>query len=118
MPIKTSSTQNLTDLERVTLQLQQVNPNEMIKVIMQDQKKYEFEYLSHTQDTLTAILHHKLPHNSYMVNQIEMKLALSTMSEVKAEKVNYLLSIGAPAALLFGAGLIFINNLSFGGLSW
>jgi hypothetical protein len=113
MPIKTTSTPDLTDLERVTLQLQQVNPNDMIMVIAQDQKKHKFEYLSHTQDTLTAILHHKIPHNSYMVNKIEMKMALNTMSEVKVEKINYPLSIGVPAAILIGGVVIFINNATF-----
>jgi hypothetical protein len=112
--VNTPSSNAQTTLGQVIYQLDQVEPNEMILVTTHDQKKYEFEYLSHTQDTLKGILYHKL-HNSHKVVEMEMKLSLNTITQVKTEKINYILSIGGPAMLLAGAVHIATARLFF---SW
>lgn len=109
-PIKINGDANQTDLEYVNSQLQQVNLNEMIMVVMKDKKKHDFEYLSHTKDTLSGILHHSQANKPNLVNEVEMTIPISSISEIKSEQINYLLSIGMPVGLTVAAVIIFMRS--------
>jgi len=108
--INTSKSNAETSLEQVVYQLEQVEPNEMIKVTTLDQKKYEFEYLSHTQDTLKGILYYRLPGTSPVHSKVDTKLALNKVKTVKNKRTNYFVSIGVPIITLVGGLYIWASS--------
>ncbi|NVJ87322.1 MAG: hypothetical protein HWE15_13510 [Algoriphagus sp.] len=100
---KTIQTQEtLSQQKKLELQLDQVNEHEKIKVLLQNGKEYELEYLSHSRDIVYTNRIQTASEKKENTTKTPFEVPLDQLVTLKVLRTNYLISIGIPAALLIG----------------
>lgn len=100
---KTTQTQeSLSQQENLELQLDQVKEQEKIKVLLQNGKEYELEYLSHSRGIVYTNQIQTASEKKEKVAKTPFEVNLDQVVSLKVLRTNYLISIGIPSALLIG----------------
>ncbi|TFV97482.1 hypothetical protein E4S40_02165 [Algoriphagus kandeliae] len=98
----TETQQSLSEQEKLELQLDQVKEHETIKVLLQNGKEYELEYLSHSREVLYANLIQTVSEKKQKTAKTPFEIPLDQLETFKVLRTNYLISIGIPASILMG----------------
>lgn len=108
---------DLTKKENLVKQLNQVEKEEKIQVYLLNGKEYQLIYLSHTPDTLYSHLQTDSKKKEIQPTPQNLNIPISEIEKINVWRVNYVLTIGPPAAALAGY-LIFLTvwdmNLGLG----
>lgn len=98
---------NLTKKENLVNQLNQVEKKEKIQIFLLNGNSHHLIYLSHSTDSVYTHLPTDSKNNLNQPTPQSMNLAFSEVEKIKVWRVNYVLTIGPPAAALVGY-LIFL----------